>query len=81
MDDITTCLYCKLLQPIIATPEERRASLVSIRIVFFHEDNLQPYRLKEFEGKTISQPPYLPDNSPYDYHFFCKFENHVDRII
>lgn len=80
-------VYCDQLDRLNQALKEKRPALVNRRRVLFHQDNARPHvakatldKLRTLEWEVMSQPPYLPDIAPSDYHLFRSLENYLDGL-
>ncbi|EZA47959.1 Histone-lysine N-methyltransferase SETMAR [Ooceraea biroi] len=79
---IPTYLYCKQLDEMIQQLAIKQPKLVNRSMPILLHDNARPHtarltvaKLQELELETLRHPPYSPDLSPTDYHFFRNLDN------
>lgn len=74
---ITAEIYCNQLADMHASLQEKSPALVNRRGPILLHDNARPHvarltlqKLTDLGYETLPHPPYSPDLSPTDYHFF-----------
>jgi histone-lysine N-methyltransferase SETMAR len=72
--------YCKKIRKMHAKLAQKQPALVNRKGTVLLHDNAKPYTaretkelLKELNYTVFDHPPYSPDLSPTDYHFFFPF--------
>lgn len=72
--------YCETLKQLRRAIQNRRRGLLSVGVVFLH-DNARPHvarktkeLLERFQWEVIDHPPYSPDLAPSDFHLFAKLK-------
>lgn len=83
-ETITAEKYCHEIEVVHQKLTKTQPALVNRKHPILLHDNARPHvsqitlqKLRELEYETLPHPPYSPDLSPTDYHFF----KHLDNFI
>jgi histone-lysine N-methyltransferase SETMAR len=85
-ETITAVKYCSEIEAMHQKLAEKHPSLVNRNGPILLHDNARPHashvtfqKLNELGYETLPHPPYSPDLSPTDYHFFNDLDNFLKQ--
>ena len=77
--------YCRKLEELLKNLKDKRPSLVNRTGVLLLHDNARTHiakqtqaKILEFDMEVLSDPPYLPNLVPSDYHLFRSLQHFLD---
>ena len=87
-ETITAEKYCREIEVFHQKLSEKQPALVNRKGPILLHDNARPHvsqvtlqKLNELGYETLPHPPYSPDLSPTDYHFFKHLDNFLKEKI
>lgn len=85
-ETITAEKYCQQIDKMHQKLRQQRPALVNRKGPILLQDNARPHvaqltlqKLNELGYETLPHPPYSPDLSPTDYHFFKHLDNFLQE--
>ena len=83
IDSLLSTTITRLQQAI----KKKRPELIINKGVVFHHNNARPHislvtqqKLRELGWEVLMHPPYSPDLTPSDYHFFRSLKNSLNGV-